>query len=76
MITDNQWHDGVLITDPAGGFLLLDNLEDGRREAEIFGWEGEIKYQDVRYNWNRGQPIVDFGQFQASIVDTTIQSPS
>jgi hypothetical protein len=68
MIQDNQWHVGICVKMKDGNFALFDNFAQAEetREADL---PVEVQFQDVKYNWNRGQPIVDFGDFKMTIID-------
>lgn len=75
MIQDNQWHEGIVYQHSDDGeFVLVDSYEEGDADdrpktmATVDGVYG-IKHQTVKYNWNKGQPIVDFGEFQMCITD-------
>jgi hypothetical protein len=71
MKQDNQWHDGIVYQHSDDGkFVLAENLEEADKDNRPMTMEGGgVKYQDVKYNWNRGQPIVDFGDFKMVITD-------
>lgn len=69
MLQDNQWHEGVCVKTPDGTFEIFESIQDIKEN-----WNREIPkesmgYMPIKYNWNKGQPIVDFGDFKASIVD-------
>lgn len=73
MITDNQWHDGIIyrLTGDDTRFVIVDTIDEAKsdqRPKECFD-TGGIRYQGIKYNWNHGQPKVDFGDFSLSIVD-------
>jgi hypothetical protein len=72
MKTDNNWHEGIIYQYADGNkeFQLAENIVEGiedPRPKEMIN--GRVKYQNVKYNWNHGQPIVDFGDFKMTIVD-------
>ena len=70
MITDNQWHPAILIkTKP--GFVLVDSMDDAEllRATYPAAFSDVTEFMEVRVNYNRGQPIVDFGDFTAALVD-------
>lgn len=70
MKTDNQWHDGIFYKLEGGDFVLKETIEEAMNDARPKEMEnGAVKFQPIRYNWNRGEPIVDFGEFKMSIVD-------
>lgn len=75
MIADNDWHDGIIYQLLNGRFVLAEHLDHAQKdERPKITENGGVKYQDVRYNWNRGQPIVDFGNFQMVIGDINVES--
>lgn len=65
---DNNWHDGVVCKCVDGNFILDDSLQNAlsRHRERLTG-----EYQKVRYNWNGGEPVVDFGDFQMNIKGIT-----
>lgn len=69
MIRDSQWHPGVVVNRPVKGFALYDTLPEAQEDAIRDRLEGVFQWQDVKYTWNRGQPIVDFGDFKMTVVD-------
>jgi hypothetical protein len=71
MKTDNQWHDGIVYQHSDDRvFVIADNFEEAEKDEHPMTMEnGGVKYQDVKYNWNKGQPVVDFGDFKAVITD-------
>ena len=71
MKQDNQWHDGIVYRhSDDGSFVLAENVDEIEKDTRPMTMEsGGVKYQDVKYNWNRGQPIVDFGDFRMAITD-------
>jgi len=68
MKADNEWHPGIIVEHADGSFGVYEDFEDAENNhlQEI---RNPKKFQDIKYNWNRGQPIVDFGDFKLSIVD-------
>ena len=71
MKQDSQWHDAIVYQHADNGmFVLVENIEEGKKDERPKTMEGGgVKYQDVKYHWNRGQPIVDFGDFKMAITD-------
>jgi len=71
MIADNQWHTAILYK--AGGrFQIADNFEEAEKDPRV---HGTVNYEEIRYNWNNGHIIIEFGDGErARIVDTIIKS--
>lgn len=69
MKTDNEWHPAICVDCPDGIFRLYDTLEQAEAEGDRLGWTGEIKYEEVRTNYNRGQPLIEVGGMIVTVVD-------
>lgn len=69
MKPDNQWHEAVVYELLSGEFVIADSVEDAEKDQQPKN--EDHGYVGVKYNWNHGQPIVDFGDFQMTIVDTS-----
>lgn len=74
MKTDNQWHNAICVQHADGSFGIYDDKEDAAKNGAEKLLQ-KSRYQDVQYNWNHGQPLVNFGDFTMSIVDVE-QSPN
>ena len=74
MKRDNQWHNGIVYQhSDNGSFSLAENFDEAIKDSRPKIMDGNcVKYQSVKYNWNRGQPIVDFGDFKVAITDTSL----
>lgn len=70
MRADNEWHPAVLAKLKDGRFAINETLKEGQDEH---GENLTGEYQQVRWNWNYGQPKIDFGDSIGSIVDLDIQ---
>jgi len=73
MITDNEWHDGILAEHTDGSFGIYDDLNNAK-EYGAGKFHEEIKYEPIEYNWNKGQPLIQlpYGEVM-SIVDTGLE---
>ncbi len=67
METDNQWHDAICAKHGDGSFGIYDDMQDAMKRGLGKFPADEVEYQNVKYNWNQGLPIVDFGKFQMCI---------
>lgn len=70
MNPDNHWHDAVCVKHKDGSFGIYHDQKDAveRGSGKI---NNTSEFQEVKYNWNHGQPIVDYGDFQMTITDIT-----
>lgn len=74
MIADNQWHEGILYEKPDGTFVLVESIEEAIEDAKRLN--SKVKYQKCKYNWNNGQPMVDFDDgVKMTIVDVNMNKP-
>lgn len=69
MITDNEWHDGICIQHENGDFELYESLEDARKNWRGPPPEKSLGWFPLKYNYNKGQPLLYIGGRKASIVD-------
>jgi hypothetical protein len=70
MKCDNQWHPAILYK-IGETFQIAENFEEAEKDPRV---TGEIEYQEIKYNWNRGQPIVDLGDGEmVTITDMDIK---
>ncbi len=59
IIQDNEWHDGVLIyLKSETGFALRNSLMEFQEEHPDFLEITTGAYEPLKYNWNKGQPIM------------------
>jgi hypothetical protein len=70
MKSDNQWHDAILAKTKSGNFVIGETFEEIERDHKNELPE-KVEYQDVKFNYNKGQPLVDLGGEIVSIVDLT-----
>lgn len=57
MIKDSEWHKGVIIRDPSGNFCLFESCDEFVKIKKPNDG-GTYEYNDVLYNWNKGQPKI------------------
>ena len=69
MIQDNEWHPAVFVELKDGSFHIFDSLKEAEMDTTH---EYTGKFQEVEVNWNRGQPIVNFGYYEMAITDVNI----
>jgi hypothetical protein len=78
MKTDNEWHFGLAVLGTDKKIRVLDSKEDAEEriargdfkpEEKVKGDPGSRYIRYVHYNWNKGQPIIDFGAFILNVVD-------
>jgi hypothetical protein len=80
MKTDNNWHPCVVVKKADGNFSVHENLADlekevtsGRVSLPMVDGQPQCRYNEAKWNWNKGQPIVDFGEFQMAITDMDVK---
>lgn len=72
---DNQWHDMFLHQMEDGDFAMFSTLEELGNFPKLYKTpiEGTDQYkaqfEEVKYNWNKGQPIVKTHKCTLTIVD-------
>lgn len=68
MNCDNQWHPGIIADHADGSFGIYDDFEDAFKNSAVKLTDPPV-FKAITYNYNRGQPLVNFGDFVMSIVD-------
>ena len=72
MSQDNRWHPAVVVKGPKF-FGIYNTAEEAMMMLEG-KCSGELELNEVKWNWNSGQPLLDFGDFMAACVDTSINA--
>jgi hypothetical protein len=54
MIPDNQWHPAILYK-IGERYRIAKDFEEAEKDPLL---SGPVEYQEIKYNWNKGQPIV------------------
>lgn len=69
MERDNRWHPAVVVKGPKF-FGIFNNFDEAEISLREQGVSGEVEGHEVKWNWNNGQPLVDFATFMMACVDT------
>lgn len=69
MKQDNKWHP-VIVLKKDDHFAVLENEEQAVLHCKIHNLHAVEGYRG-RWNWNKGQPLIDLDDFMVTIVDTS-----
>jgi len=69
-LQDNEWHDAFLHKMEDGNYVIFQSLDEAVKYPRLFiEADNRAKYEEVKYNWNHGQPIVKTHKCTLVIVD-------
>lgn len=72
LATDNNWHDAIAYKHlDTGIFAVAKDVDEAEKDPRIKKRhpDGTLNFCDCKFNWNRGQPILDFGDFKVAVMD-------
>lgn len=71
MEKDNNLHNVILVEHVDESYGIYKDREEAVNNCPE-RLHGQIRYQSVKFNWNKGQPLIDLGEGQiVTVVDLT-----